>query len=163
LTLNARLVGVDGGTLATWESPASVDANAVAQGLALTHTLEDVGAAFFLDLMLADAEGRVLASNRYAFTRAANLAPLLEVASTTLDIQADGDRQTVTNTGSTTAMFVWLEDARPVGADGFVFFSDNHFCLFPGEARTVGVAWQGVAADARAVSVGAWNTDLSSL
>jgi beta-mannosidase len=158
LTLRARLVAVDGAILAAWEAPASVSANAVAQVLALAHPLDGVSEVFFLDLALTGADGATLASNRYAFTRAANLATLLTVAPTTLDVQANGDTLTVTNTGSVTAMYVWLEDARPLNADGYVYFSDNHFCLFPGETRTITATWQSVATHERRLTVQAWNT-----
>jgi hypothetical protein len=120
---------------------------------------EDV---FFLDLSLRDSGGRMLSANRYAFTRTDNLAPLLAAAPTTLDIhrEVSGDEWaiTVTNTGGQTALFVWLADGRALGSEGFVYFSENYVCLFPGESRAITALWHGGVERDRVLEVRGWNT-----
>jgi hypothetical protein len=54
---------------------------------------------------------------------------------------------------------VRLSHGRVVYANGYAYFDDNHFCLLPGEQRTVLVDWHNVALQARCVSIGAWNTE----
>ena len=124
----------------------------------LVELTQDV---FFLDLQLTAEDGALLSRNRYVFSRSENFAPLFAIPPTTLDTsrQIEGDqwRVSVKNTGDTVALFVWLEDAREAGAHGYVYFNDNHFCLFPGEAVTIGAQWSAVRPDARRISVQAWN------
>ncbi|MCZ7545173.1 MAG: hypothetical protein M5R40_17340 [Anaerolineae bacterium] len=162
--LTARLVELDDRAAAVWSQAVAADANAATPLLALDCPLDRVdGPAFFLDLALADAQGQPLTANRYVFTRAANLAPLLAAPPTALDVRREehGDAWalTLTATGSHAALFAWLEDARPVDAAGYVAFSANHFCLLPGEARTVTVTWQGVPAPERRIAISGWNFD----
>jgi beta-mannosidase len=84
------------------------------------------------------------------------------VGAATLEVRreaaGEGWRLTITNTGPEPAMFIWLEDERPLGAEGYVYFSDNHFSLFPGEAHTVTVEWDNVPAGERRLTVAGWNT-----
>ena len=118
---------------------------------------------FFLDLALAHTGGRLLSRNRYSFTQAANLAPLLSVPETRLEVdlkRADhADTLTITNIGDHTALFVWLEDARAAGTAGFVYFANNHLCLMPQETRTIGARWSGVSQVKRRITARGWNTD----
>ena len=90
------------------------------------------------------------------------LLPLLCTPPTTLEAKYrfDGDRWTltITNTGETSAMFVWLEDARELDAAGSVFFSRNYFCLFPGETSRVEAVWDGAPSTDRRLSIQGWNT-----
>lgn len=156
-TLQARLVSVGGAVSATWEQPVALEANGVTQLRSLAQPLDGVDVVFFLDMSLTDSSGVLLSANRYVFTRADNLVPLLDVAPTTLEARTDGDTLTVTNTGSTSALFVWLEDARSFDSSGYVYFDANHFCLFPGETRAIAVDWRGVPSAGRMVNVRAWN------
>ncbi len=157
----AKIVGFSGKIYQETEYPAIIPANRAARcatlGFPLTDLPEDV---FFLDLELLDAV-RTRARNRYVFTRAANLAPLLNVPTTTLDVgtveNGDNWAVSITNTGEAAALFVWLEDAREVDAPGYAYFEDNHFCLFPGETRRVAVEWRGVEASQRRLDVRGWN------
>jgi len=118
-------------------------------------------AVFALDLSLR-VEGRLAAANRYWFSRTENIRPLLDMGATTLDARreaaAEGWRLTVTNTGPQAALCVWLEDARPLGAEGYVYFSDNHFSLFPGEAHTINAEWDNVPGGERRLIMAGWNT-----
>jgi beta-mannosidase len=160
--LSARLVGLSRQVYQVQELAVSVPANAATHLLSLDWDLAPVADdVFFLDLLLAGAAGQALASNRYVFSRTADLAPLLEAPTTTLSAalqpSASASLVVVENTGSVIALFVWLEPDRPVDALGFVYFSDNHFCLLPGEARTVQVDWQAVPPAERRLSLSAWN------
>ena len=126
----------------------------------LASVEEDV---FCLDLALMGDDGAPLAANRYLFSRADTLAPFLCVPPTTLAVEREetGEDEavvTVANTGDVAALFVWLDDGRPVDSDGYVYFDDNHFCLLPGEARAVRVTWADVPAAERGLTVEAWNS-----
>jgi beta-mannosidase len=91
--------------------------------------------AFAHDVFLLDLDGR----NRYAMTRAANLAPLLRLAPTELRVERAGDELSLTNVGAVAAIGLVLDDARPLDAPGWVVFSDNVLDLLPGEERTIAV------------------------
>jgi hypothetical protein len=54
----------------------------------------------------------------------------------------------IANPGDWTALFVWLEDARPLDTLRR-FFADNHFCTSSQKRRTVQVEWDGVPRKAR--------------
>ena len=162
--LRMRLLGTRGDVYAERTETVSVGANCAVKLAALQEPLPVIPEdAFFLDLQLLDADGVLLCQNRYAFSRTEALAPLLACPSTTLSIssQASESEQTVTLTdsGETAAMFVWLEDARDLTASGYAYFDDNYFCLLPGESRTVTVTWKDVPASERRVEVSAWNTE----
>jgi hypothetical protein len=57
-------------------------------------------------------------------------------------VKSESDRWLidVSNSGPQAAFYLWLEDARPRRTEGYIYFSDNHFCLLPGERRTISVA-----------------------
>ena len=113
----------------------------------------------FLDLQLLASDGTILSTNRYIFSRTANLAPLLACPPTRLSASSFGEDLMVTNCGETTAMFVWLEDSRDLSLSGYAYFDDNYFCLLPGESRTVKVTWMGVPAGEQCLEVSGWNTE----
>ncbi|MBK8020838.1 MAG: hypothetical protein IPK19_05255 [Chloroflexi bacterium] len=169
--LIARLVRLDGQVHAQWEVTISAAAPIPADGaialMVVECPLDDLAAVYFLDLRLTDSSGRDLAANRYMFTHAANFAPLLDVPGTSLRVHAERSasdwRVTIQNAGANAAPGVWLEDARDVGSPGSAEFSDNDFCLLPGESRTVAVAWVDVPEAARTLMVGGWNTVRQSL
>jgi beta-mannosidase len=166
-TLTAEVRDAHGQVAARLEDTVTLAANAatplgeVRAGLAALAT--DV---FALDLSL-QADGRTVAANRYLFSRSENLRPLLDLEATTLavDTAREGERWAVTvrNTGAVAALGVWLEDPRPHPATGYMYFDDNHFSLFPGEARVLGVEWDNVPAGERQLSVAGWNTPQLSL
>jgi hypothetical protein len=81
------------------------------------------------------------------------------VPGTTLSVEQDHNRLTITNTGDCVALFVWLEDDRAVGAQGYITFEDNHFCLLPNETRTIVLKWQDVPLAEQRLSVRGWNTN----
>lgn len=119
---------------------------------------------FFLDIRLEDVERQLRKTYRYVFTKAANLAPLLSVPPTTLMVHtdSDGDQQrwniwNMANVGQYAAMFVRLEDDRPVGSPGYAYFSDNHFCLVPTEQQSVTVEWHNVPESERRIKISGWN------
>ncbi len=161
--LVARLVGLDGSVRAEWRQAVSAPPNAAVPLLSLTCPLDRLdGEIFFLDLALRDLEDTPRAASRYIFTRAANLAPLLAAPPTTLDVYREnrGDRWAVriTNSGPHTALFVWLEDGRPVAAQGYAAFSANHICLFPGETWMATVTWRDVLPAEQQIEISALNT-----
>jgi beta-mannosidase len=160
--LQARIVGHTGRVYGQWAQQVSIPANRSAWLAAVQYPVADLNEdVFFLDLVLRDAGGKAMSSSRYVFCRAANLAPLLVAQPTTLAIHQDtsGDewQVSIANTGANTALFVWLEDSREVGTDGYAYFSDNYFCLFPRESRIIEVLWDGVPVSERSLDVQAWN------
>jgi beta-mannosidase len=159
----AALVGFGGHRYASSEGSGEVAANAASLLLAvdwpLAQVAEDV---FFLDLHLWDASDQVLAKNRYVLSRTTDLRPLLSVLPTQLTVRADiqGGQEVlaIRNAGDQSALFVWLEEQRPLDAPGYVYFADNYFSLLPGEERLVAVDWDGVPPEERSLRVQAWNT-----
>jgi beta-mannosidase len=116
---------------------------------------------FFLDLRLADAEGTVVAANRYTFSGAANLGPLfdLQAATVTLDATSDGDCWTIAihHTAGPAAVALAVSDARPIDARGWAVPSDGGFDLLPGEARSIDVRWRDAPVDGRRLALEGWN------
>ena len=123
---------------------------------------EMAGSLFFLTLGLEDSSGNTIASNRYLFTAAENLRPMLELPRTVLDVQTErnGDHWSVSvsNRGEFAALLVRIDDDRPLDAAGSVYLSQSGFHLLPGESCTVTAAWKGAGND-RALSVRALNAD----
>jgi beta-mannosidase len=168
-TIRMRLLGMDGTPYAEHLEKVSFAANCSSRLGMLRGKLkripEDV---FFLDLQLLDQDDILLSQNRYTFTRTSNLAPLLSCSSTTLSVSsmrsnADECTLTLMNTGSTAAMFVWLEDDRPVKAKGDIYFEDNFFCLLPGEQRIIAITWKDVPVDEQRLEISGWNIESSYL
>ena len=126
--------------------------------LPITRIQEDV---FFLDLQLADPSGNDLSSNRYIFSRTADAAPLLNLPQTKMLVKKGVQEESVsiTNIGGTAALYIWLEDDRPLDLPGYIFFSENYFCLFPGETKNVSITWQDVPLAERSVRIKGWNTN----
>ena len=162
--VTARVLGVSGQCYGTgvWGADALGD-HALELGT-LTVPLDAIGEEVFcLDLALTGPDGVQRAANRYLFSRADSLAPFLRVPPTRLAVQqvetgADATTVTLTNTGEALALFVWLDDARPLDAGGYASFDDNHVCLLPGETRAVRVTWVDVPATERGVTLEAWNS-----
>lgn len=158
--LDAQIVGIDGTIDAAWSTDVRIAADNAAKLINLDTALSEIKSdVFFLDLWLTNGDGETLSRNRYSFTKADNLAPLLEIPPATISVEQQGDSLTIRNTGMTVALFVWVEDDRTVGIPGYAYFSDNYVCLFPGEVRTLTVAWQNVPPSDRHLSVGGWNTN----
>jgi beta-mannosidase len=120
------------------------------------------GGLFFLTLQLKDSSGNVIASNRYLFTKASNLRPMLELPRSELDIQTKCGAHhwsiRITNKGESAALLVRIDDDRSLDAKGSVYISDSGFHLLPGESRIVTAAWKD-AGDDKALSVQALNAD----
>ena len=167
VTIQMRLIGTDGRVYTERVETISFGGNCAARLLALRESLAGIPEEiFFLDLQLFSHEGlseNSLCHNRYVFGRTTTLAPLLACPATTLSISPNvGESEhilTITNTGKTAAMFIWLEDARDLNASGYTYFDDNYFCLLPEESRTVTVTWQGVPAAERRLEISGWNTE----
>lgn len=164
VTLKLCVIGVRGNVYFERTESVSFGANCAAKLTVLQESLDSIPEeAFFLDVQLLDSNGARLAHNRYVFSHTETLAPLLSCPSTTVSISSqEGETEqilTLTNTGETTAMFVWLEDARDLNDAGYSYFDDNYFCLLPEESRTVTVTWAHVPAGERRLEVSAWNTE----
>ena len=118
---------------------------------------------FFLDLVMKNSSGEIIAENRYMFTCDKRLTPMLHVepARITAKVENSVDQWDlrIENIGKHTAMFIWLEDARERTAPGFVYFDQNYFCLFPGESRMVQVNWKDIPAGVRRLEIKGWNTN----
>ncbi len=161
--LTARIVGAGGRIYATWTAEAHIPGDGAAGLLAVRLPLAEVTEpVFFLDMRLHAAGGSLLSGNRYAFTTAQNLAPLLAIPPTrvTHQRQSDGDvwRIAVTSTGAQVAAGLWLEDARPAGSPGAVMLDANYIFLLPGESARITARWHAVPVEERRLSLGAWNT-----
>ncbi len=163
VTLQMRLIGTDGGVFTERAEVVSFGANCAAKLLTLQESLavipEDI---FFLDLQLFDSEGTFLCHNRYVYSRTTTLAPLLNCTPAELQVSSSGEEGesilTLTNSGETVAMFIWLEEARDLNAPGYAYFDDNYFCLLPKESRTVTVTWTDVPPEERRLEIAGWNT-----
>jgi beta-mannosidase len=159
-TLAIRLVGFSGKVYAEQTRLVAFEANGAALLAGFDAPLREVEALFFLDLALSHAQGQ-LSANRYLFTRAGDLRPLLGLATSRVALQAARRAErwevTLTNTGEVSALGLWLEDGRPLAAPGYVFFDWNYFCLFPGETRRLVAEWQDVPEAERAIQVSGWN------
>jgi len=165
-----RLIGVSGRVYVRRTDTVSFGSNCATRLACLQASLVDIReAVFFLDLQLLDLNGTLLCHNRYAFSRTANLSPLLVCPSTTLSVSpsrtlknAAGESEHflwLTNSGERTALFVWLEEARKPDSPGYAYFDDNYFCLLPQESRTVRVTWKDIPVRERRLEVSAWNVE----
>jgi beta-mannosidase len=163
-TLQMRLLGADGSIYAERTEIVSFGANCSALLSSLQESLAGIPEeVFFLDLQLFDPDGAFLCHNRYIFSGTTTLAPLFAYSPASLSTSSrrNGSDQilTLTNTCQTTAMFVWLEDARDLNASGYAYFDDNYFSLLPGESRNVTVTWENVTPAERRVEISGWNTE----
>ncbi|MEV6960760.1 hypothetical protein AB0M97_16490 [Streptomyces sp. NPDC051207] len=118
---------------------------------------------FLLDLALHDADGSVLAANRWLHTRTADLSPLLDLPEAHIEVTAGPDHVTVTHTGGAAALGLVLTDARPISAPGWAVFGDNMLDLLPGEHVRIPVDWRHAPAEGRAVRLEGWNTGVLEL
>ena len=161
LELSARLISSDGEIHIEQRAHTSCPPNSARHLCRFEALLAGVTDVFFLDLELA--AGASLARNRYIFSHTDNLAPLLGCPETRLEVHQDGTGFTLGNAGDETALFVWLEDARPVDAEGFLYPSDNHFCLLPGERRRLELSWLNIPPAERLFEVSCWNASSLTL
>jgi hypothetical protein len=124
------------------------------------------GEVFFLDLVLRDEGGAVLARNRYPFSKTENLAPFLSLEETELAVSgekvADGYLLAVENVGPVAAVGVWVEALSGYKPDlpAFVYYDDNYFTLLPGERREVRVEMSCYKPDLpeRRLRISSWNS-----
>ena len=160
--LNVRVLDMGGQVISEQSQTVTSPADSAVKLAAVSTSLDALqGDAFLLEIQLADANGALVASNRYTFTRGDNLAPLLTLPPTELHVETEarGDQWsvTVTNTGNQTALGVWLEDNRAIGSPGYALFDSNYLCLLPQESRVVIVDWGRIPAPERALDLSAWN------
>jgi beta-mannosidase len=157
--LTAHLAGSDGTIYGEWSASITTPPDSAQSVYVLAVPLAEIKIdAFFLTLNLTYDDWS-FAWNRYVFTKTSNLASSLTQPKTTLTVRQQTDAIVIGNAGSYTAMFVWLEDDREIGASGYVYFSENHFCLLPGEMRIVSVKWHNVPESERRIKVSGWNIE----
>ncbi|WP_123040254.1 glycoside hydrolase family 2 protein [Cohnella candidum] len=123
---------------------------------------------FFLSLELTDASGALLADNRYAFSRTDTMQPMFSAPRVSVEAvnrETGGDRWelVLSNRGDHAALQLHMEDARPLGMNGYVYFSENDFSLLPGESKTIAVDWSGVPQGERKLELGGWNTETTTI
>lgn len=164
-----RLIGASGARFGQGVWSGSLQSRTPLKLTGVEVPLEEVtDNVFFLVLELKDASGAVVADNRYTFTRTADLQPLLSVGQTCVQVgmRASGrDRWQLEllNAGDLAALQLHLEDARPLGANGYVYFSDNDLTLLPGERMPIAVDWSGVEEPQRELELSCWNSDVQSI
>jgi beta-mannosidase len=155
----AHVAGSDGTIYGEWSASITTPPDSAEAVYVLAIPLAEINSdVFFLTLNLTHDDWS-FAWNRYVFTKTSNQASLITEPKTTLTIRQQPDAITFGNTGSSTAMFVWLEDDREIGASGHPYFSENHFCLLPGEMRVVFVKWHNVPESERRIKVSGWNIE----
>lgn len=120
------------------------------------------GPVFFLDLVMERPGGGLLARNRYLFSTGENLEAAFDLPQARVSAQVTASAGEwdvhLKNTGRVAAMYLWIEDARPPRtAQGWVTLDHNHFCLLPGEERTIRAVWSAVAGAGQALRLSGWN------
>ncbi|SDO39236.1 beta-mannosidase [Paenibacillus sp. yr247] len=124
---------------------------------------------FFLRIHLMNAANEVISHNCYPFSASANLKPMLSLPQTRLQVEKtileEGAiwQLQLTNIGTGAAFQVHLEDSRPILAEGFVYYSDNAFSLFPGESKLIHVRWSSVQESDRKLEISAWNSPIQHI
>lgn len=165
--LSWRLVDFNGKMIAQDALALSTEDDHPAPAAEVRAPLADIPTAiFFLDLRL-EAGSEHLTANRYLFTRAANLAPILTLPPAR--IQAEVSKRnstwqvTLTNTGDVAAPYVQLSPVKDPRKEAWANLSQNYFTLFPGEQQVVEVTWENLPEAERKLKLWAWNVEESNL
>lgn len=162
-SLDLRIVGESGKVFYEQTVQAHFTGNQSTRIAEMQSQLFEIDKIFFLDLVLKDSAGEIVAENRYMFTCDTRLTPMLHVDPTRITTQlARSDDQWnlhIENVGKHAGMYIWLEDARERNATGFVYFEQNYFCLFPAESRFVQIDWKDVPVEERRLEIKGWNTN----
>ena len=160
--LEWRLVGASGSEHARGSARVDVPKLAAARVVDVEPALTGVDDVFFLDLRLAE-----LASARYVFSAATDLAPLLHIAPTELDCEPRGfeggedrfaTRVRIRNAGARAALNVEIHDPRHVATAGWLYAEPNYFSLLPDETVEVQLEWRGDGT-VRHWQLQAWNAE----
>ena len=148
----------------SFDLPADSSAFVAKGDFVVPHGL--TGEVLFVRLTLANARGDALSQEDYVFGVTGDppacppLQPLLEAPPTqvALDLNNDNHAVRAANVGSSLALFVELR--TPADA---LHFEDNHFCLLPGERRTVRLLRLSDDAPSppRIVAASGWNTPVA--
>ncbi|MGR4862762.1 glycosyl hydrolase 2 galactose-binding domain-containing protein [Caulobacter sp. LARHSG274] len=167
-TLRARVLGLDGKSLAERSSRIDAAANSVAQGeiLDLADLLTAQGA-LIVRLDLAAADGAPLSSNLYWLARDAESSrKLSDMAAQPVSIAARSTRAgdetvvavSLVNTGSAPALTGKLTLVDGKGARILpAYYADNYVSLLPGERRTVEIRYPGGPVAWARVELRGWN------
>ncbi len=122
--------------------------------------LDEFKSPVILVLSLFDSDGTLLDRNMYPFAFPEKPGCLFACPMTRLAIEVKDDMITIENRGSHLALSVNVD---PEKASNTVYFSYNHFCLFPGETAQVRmIETQAVDGQNRRVDhlwVQGWNVD----
>ncbi|MDQ0889495.1 beta-mannosidase [Paenibacillus sp. V4I9] len=167
LTSQWCLVGASGHLYSEAEWQGKVVSNAAIRlgtfELPLQQLQEDV---FFFRINLVNAAKEVISSNCYPFSVTANLVPMLVLPQTSIQVEKTISEEgaiwqlQLTNVGTQAAFLVHLEDARPVTAEGYVYYTDNDFSLLPGESKSINVRWSSIPEADQELNISAWNSSV---
>lgn len=120
----------------------------------------------YLVLAAYGENGKILAQNRYLFTKT-SLAELLKLPSTGLEIKlekGEENRRTklkMKNCGNSVAAGVWMEDAEETKEDGYLYFEQNYLYLLPGEETEVSLGRS--CNREKKIRISSWNTEQALL
>jgi len=186
LKVSAELLNLDSTSKFSASAVVDVAADAIARALTVPKP-KDLSRTYFLRLKLEDASGQLRSSNLYWLStqedvldwkktewyytptkQHSDLSALTSLAPTTLavsarfeDAGAEGSAVvSLENTGKVVAFQVRLKMVEAKSGDEIlpVYWDDNYFALFPGEKRSVRVAYpRGRDAAQPELEVGAWN------
>jgi exo-1,4-beta-D-glucosaminidase len=185
LTVSAKVYDLALAEKFSRDVPVEVGPDAVVRAFALPAPAADWGPTYFVRLALRDAGGREVSRNFYWLstredeidwantkwyytpTRShADLRALASLPPTTLTVAAGaadgGDARqahvSIKNTGTALAFQVRLKAIDPSTGDEIlpVFWQDNYFALFPGEAREIAVSFLAPAGQP-VITAEAWN------
>jgi beta-mannosidase len=163
LFLSTSLLDVNGTELACKATLLSYGQDEAIRLQDFQSDLNQASTVFFLDLQLKNNQQKLLASNRYVFTRDEKLTALLSTPPAELEVnhtvQEDQWTIAITNTGNAAVMSLWLSDERNLPVSGFVYFSDNYVFLFPKETITITARWEQVPPEERCLRITGWNTN----
>lgn len=119
---------------------------------------------FFLTVRLSNASGQQVGYNRYLFASGENMAAIFELQKAVVEIkkeqQIGEDWVSVHNPSDRTAFFIWLERDGEPSEHEFASFTENYFCLLPGETQELEVHFSGPRIPYR---VGGWNVENKSI
>jgi exo-1,4-beta-D-glucosaminidase len=186
LTVSAQVFDLQLAQKFSREAPVDVEGNAVVRAFTIPVPAADWGTTYFVRLLLRDATGKELSRNFYWLSTKedeidwantkwyytptkghADLRALASLPATTLTVSSnlasEGTERkaqvTVTNGGKALAFQVRLKAVDERTGEEFlpVFWEDNYFALFPGEARVVTVSFPAPAGAQPAITAEAWN------
>jgi beta-mannosidase len=144
-----RVLRPDGAEIYSGQEAVSLPENGSHSLSRVEIPLAQISAPYFLlDLALNGADGQKLVGNRYIFSTYSNLGPLLNASPARVKASLTKDDGTwevsLENESDQTALWLWLSaEKADLRAPDYAYFSDNYFCLLPGEQCRIQVQWSG--------------------